>query len=289
MGSTSNGGKPRMTRLQEIKKHAVRAILPKWDHVSEVYFATIASFPMSYSMGRTILEFCNEVGLTPADSRVLIVGAYGGRDYNWLKGFGYAVDILDLGHHPWGATDYIGDACSADTWSQIPVKYDLVIMCDVLEHLPEDYRALVYARSVLKERGHVFLSVPYAHDIEPTHVRAYTHATLIRLLTLAGYQTVWHRERPGGLESTPFTTIVNYAFAFLMPSPELGGRVLHSLLRIEFAINEHTRRWYARLGRSPQKGITLAARATVDPARDYVSMNRDTFISPEDQEGGSKA
>jgi hypothetical protein len=156
-------------------------------------------------------------------------------------------------------------------------------MCDVLEHLPEDYAALVHARGALKEGGHVFLSVPYAHDIEPTHVRAYTHTTLTRLLTVAGYETVWYRERPGTLESTPLTTVVNYALAFMMPSPELGGRVLHSLLRMEFAINEHTRRWYSLMGRSPQKGITLAARAVAGPGRDYVSMNRGTFIAERDR------
>jgi SAM-dependent methyltransferase len=272
----TNGGK---RRLQEIKKHAVRAILPKWEHVAEPYWPTIAAFTMSYSMGRTILDFCREYGLAPAASRILIVGAYGGRDYHWLTGFGYEVDVLDLGHHPWGDSEYVGDACRDETWKRIEVKYDLIIMCDVLEHLPEDYAALVHAKSALKDGGHVLLSVPYAHDLEPTHVRSYTHVTLTRLLSVAGYEVVWHRARPGGLESTPLTTIFNYAVAFMMPSTELGGRVLHSLLRMEFAINEHTRRWYAIMGRSPQKGITLAARAVGKEGQDYVSMNRDAFIA----------
>jgi hypothetical protein len=158
------------------------------------------------------------------------------------------------------------------------VKYDLIIMCDILEHLPHDFSALEHARTVLAANGHIFLSIPYAHDLERTHVRAYSYVTLSRLLALAGYEIVWKRERPGALESTPLTTLTNYALASLMPSVDLGARALHFLLRAEFAVNERTRGLYARLGRSPQRGIILAARAAPVPAKDHVLMNREDFI-----------
>ena len=90
-----------MKKLQEIKKLTVRAVLPKWDHVTEKYYATISAFPMSYSVGRSIINFCRQAKINPDGSRILIVGAHGGRDFNWLTGFGYKVDILDLGHHDW--------------------------------------------------------------------------------------------------------------------------------------------------------------------------------------------
>src|SRR2546425_5288773 len=133
-----------MNRLQEVKKHAVRGILPRWDQVSSSYWGVICAFPFSYSVGRTIICFCQSSNIEPEDSRILIVGATGGRDYHWLTGFGYIVDVLDLGHQSWANHTYVGDACQLETWSQIPEKYDLIVMCDVLEHLPEDFAALRY-------------------------------------------------------------------------------------------------------------------------------------------------
>jgi SAM-dependent methyltransferase len=268
-------------RLEEVKRHAVRSILPSWHHVTAPYLSEITGFG-AYSVGRTIMRFCTSIGLTPAHSRVLIVGAKGGRDYHWFKGFGHSVDTLDLGDHPWGRTDYVGDACRAETWDRIPVKYDLVIMCEVLEHLPEDFAALVHARTVLKNDGHLFLSVPYAHDQEPTHVRAYTPTTLTRLLKLAGFETVCQVARPGLLESTVLTPMANSAIALLAISPELGGKVLCRLLEFEYALNERTRGLYARFGRSPVKGVMVGARLQGAPTQNYVAMNYETFIARTD-------
>ena len=145
-----------MKRLQRMKQYVVRKALPKSDHVPEQYWSAVSAFPMSYSVGRSIIDFCNEVGIRPGESRVLIVGAHGGRDYYWLSGFGHKVDVLDLGDHNWGKTKYVGDACRAETWEQIDEKYDLIVMHDVLEHLPEDFAALRYSRNVLKDAGFLF-------------------------------------------------------------------------------------------------------------------------------------
>lgn len=268
-----------MRRLQKIKQRTVRTILPHWEHVSEKYYPTVSAFPMSYSVGRSIIEFCEEMRINPEESQVLIVGAHGGRDYHWLTGFGYRVDILDLGDHEWGETRYVGDACRAETWNQIDRTYDLIVMHDVLEHLPEDFAALRHARKVLKDTGFLFISVPYRHDPEITHVRSYSEVTLTRLLNVAGYNAVWKRDRPGMLEAFPrVVNGVNYAIAVLMVSPDLGAAVLKKLLGIEYAVNNKTRRIYRVLGRSPQKGVTVAAKPTKDKAiRNYVAVNKDMF------------
>jgi SAM-dependent methyltransferase len=270
-----------MRRLQEIKKHAVRSILPRWEHVGEAYYATVSAFPMSYSVGRSIVEFCEEMKLRPDESRILIVGAHGGRDFNWLTGFRYQVDVLDLGHHDWGKSKYVGDACRAETWQQVDDKYDLIIMHDVLEHLPEDYAALCHARTVLKSDGFLFLSVPYSHDPEITHVRSYSEVTLNRLLGLAGYNSFWKRDRPGLLEAFPrLMNFLNYGLAVLMPSPRRGGLFLRSLLRTEYSINDKTRRLYRMFGRSLQKGVTLAATPSADESlRSHVDLNKEMFIA----------
>jgi hypothetical protein len=153
-------------------------------------------------------------------------------------------------------------------------------MHDVLEHLPEDFAALRHARTVLKDTGFLFLSVPYRHDPEVTHVRSYSEATLDRLLGLAGYDSVWKRHRPGLLEAFPRTiNCLNYGLAWLLPSPRLGGRFLRRLLGIEYSINNRTRRFYRLLGRSPQKGVTLAARPINRQLRSHEEMNREMFIA----------
>lgn len=270
-----------MNRLQRIKELAVRAILPRSDHVQASYYATVCAFPFSYSVGRTIVNFCQRSGIMPEYSRVLIVGAAGGRDFNWLTGFGYAVDLLDLGDHSWCQSTYIGDVCRPETWTQINTKYDVIVMCDILEHLPEDFAALKYARTVLKDEGYLFLSVPYRHDPEPTHVRSYSEATIKRLLAYAGYDAVWKRDRPGLLEAYPvLMNPFNYGLALLMPTAEVGGKLLHLLLRAEYVVNEKTRGLYRLFGRSPQKGVNLAARPVMpSSSQDYVRINREIFLS----------
>lgn len=270
-----------MKKLQEVKKYAVRAILPKWEHVGETYYATVSAFPMSYSVGRSIVDFCEEMMMNPSNSRILIVGAHGGRDFNWLTGFQYQVDVLDLGDHEWGKSKYVGDACRAETWEKINKAYDLIVMHDVLEHLPEDYAALCHARTVLKSDGFLFLSVPYRHDPEITHVRSYSEVTLNRLLRLAGYDSIWKRDRPGLLEAFPtLVNALNYGLALLMPSPELGGRFLSRLLGVEYSINNKTRKVYRMFGRSPQKGVTLAATPTsAKSLRSHVDINKEMFVA----------
>lgn len=270
-----------MRRLQQIKAHTVRAILPHWEGVLENYYPTISAFPMSYSVGRSIIEFCAEMNIRPQQSCILIVGAHGGRDYHWLTGFGYEVDVLDLGDHEWGKSKYIGDACREETWQQIDRNYDLIIMHDVLEHLPEDFAALRYARTVLKPAGFLFLSVPYKHDPEITHVRSYSEVTLTRLLNLAGYDSFWKRDRPGLLEAFPrLVNAFNYGLAALIPSPSVAGRFLKSLMGLEYSINNRTRRLYRLFGRSPQKGVTVAARPVSNESiKNYAEINKNMFIS----------
>jgi len=263
-------------RLSALKAAAARAILPRADHVAGAQVPTVSAFGGSYSVGRMVVEVASEVGPAPSHLRVLIVGAWGGRDWHWLTGFGYRPDTLDIVNHPWAATTYLGDACEAGTWETVPSGYDLIVVCDVLEHLPRDYEALTHIRGALGPAGRLLLSVPFRLDAEPTHVRAYSDATLRRLLALAGFEVAWAKPRPGLLEAFPsLPYAVNLALGLACLSPARGGRLVARLLAAEYAMNDWTRRAYALFGRSPQRGMIYCC-TTVEPG-DYIGLQEGTF------------
>ena len=258
-------------RLQNLKRATCSLILPTLDGVSSDHLAVICAFSFSYSIGRTVIDVCKELELTE-ESRILIVGASGGRDYHWLRGHHFRPDVMDLGTYDWCRTTYVGDACRPETWERLTHKYDLIVMCDVLEHLPEDYSALKFARNALAPTGALFLSVPFRHDLTETHVRSYTWTTLQRLLKLAGFSVEWSRQRPGILEAYPRTlTAMNYGIGLL-----LGSRVLRRLLEVEYRINDRSRAIYNFYGRSPEKGALLLCRPAI--AADYVAENAEAFF-----------
>ncbi len=72
--------------------------------------------------------------------------------------------------------------------------YDLVVLLDVLEHIPDDAGALGALRPTLAPGGRMLLTVPAmpwlwsAHDAAHHHRRRYTAATLRRVLEGSGYR-----------------------------------------------------------------------------------------------------
>lgn len=76
--------------------------------------------------------------------------------------------------------------------------YDLIVLLDVLEHIPGDREALTALAPKLKPSGKLVLTVPAApwmwsaHDVAHHHQRRYTAATLTRVLAKGGFRPV-HR------------------------------------------------------------------------------------------------
>ncbi len=72
--------------------------------------------------------------------------------------------------------------------------FDLVTFLDVIEHLDDDVGALVAAKSMLRERGLVLITVPAfqflwsAHDEVHHHRRRYTRDSLEQAVRAAGYR-----------------------------------------------------------------------------------------------------
>ncbi len=70
--------------------------------------------------------------------------------------------------------------------------YDLIVLLDVLEHIPEDVPALAALRTKLAPGGRILVTVPAmpwlwsAHDVAHHHQRRYTKATLTQTFRDAG-------------------------------------------------------------------------------------------------------
>lgn len=72
--------------------------------------------------------------------------------------------------------------------------YDLIVLLDVLEHIPDDQGTLQALRSKLAAGGRLIVTVPAApwmwsaHDLAHHHQRRYTAKTLTRAFQAAGFQ-----------------------------------------------------------------------------------------------------
>lgn len=75
-------------------------------------------------------------------------------------------------------------------------EFDLALALDVVEHVPDDLRALEELRRVLRPGGSLLVTVPAlrmlwsAHDVANGHYRRYTLGELRRRLEAAGFEVV---------------------------------------------------------------------------------------------------
>ncbi len=262
-------------RLNAIREEALRLLVPQPDKVPEPYWPVITAFASSFSIGRSLLDTVAALRLSPTSARILIIGPWGGRDYFWLLGHGYNAETLDIVRHPWGEPTYLGDVADAGTWEKARGPYDLIIMRDVLEHLENDFRALGHIATALSDTGQLWLSVPYRHEDEPTHLRAYSPITIRRLLSSAGFAVVKSHPRPGCLEAFPrAVNWLNYALALCMPSVRLGGKCMAGTLQTEHRLNQHLG-WLGWILGGNQRGLTCLCVRT--QGMDALDANRLRF------------
>lgn len=66
---------------------------------------------------------------------------------------------------------------------EIGRQFDIVTMCEILEHLEEPERVVADAMRLLKTGGRFILTCPHDNDIpDPEHVRIWSHDDLFHLL-----------------------------------------------------------------------------------------------------------
>jgi SAM-dependent methyltransferase len=249
--------------------------------IPESLLGVVTAYAFAYQAGRTISEqLANLFGGTLIRRKILILGAFGGRDWVWLREAGADVDIFDLGHHDFARSAFVGDANDAAAWAQVTdASYDAIVACDVLEHLQNDAVALVEIKKKLNSAGKLVVSVPYNHSVESTHLRSYGEETLVRLLSACGFQVSWRQHRPRMLATSPhFINVFNYGCAVILDLVGFGAQALHFLLKIEYAI-DHFHELPARFfGRGMQAGVLAIAVPCTSSNIGAVAANRAAFL-----------
>jgi SAM-dependent methyltransferase len=122
-----------------------------------------------------------------APARVLDAGAGDGRYGRWFGHVTYeSADFCRL-DKPYGHLTYICDL------AHVPAedgRFDLVLLTQVLEHLPDPLGVLRELRRLLKRGGRLWLTCPlyYPEHEQPFDYYRYTQFGLRHLLTEAGFQ-----------------------------------------------------------------------------------------------------
>ena len=133
--------------------------------------------------------------------RMLEVGCGTGSNIAMLQQFG-TVDAIEPDDHARAfAANRTGIAIMGGYLPDVPLEdghYDLIVLLDVLEHIPDDEGALRALNTKLAPGGRLMLTVPAmpslwsGHDVAHHHQRRYTAATLEAVVRAAGFRPV-HR------------------------------------------------------------------------------------------------
>lgn len=153
---------------------------------------------------------------------ILEVGCGTGSNIAMLQRFG-TVDAIEPDAHARAfAARRTGLPIKSGYLPDVPLddgRYDLIVLLDVLEHIPDDIGALTALRPKLAPGGRLLLAVPAmpslwsGHDLAHHHQRRYTARTLENVVRAAGFRRL-HRA----------------AFNSLLLPAIIGVRLLNRLL-----------------------------------------------------------
>jgi SAM-dependent methyltransferase len=132
---------------------------------------------------------------------LLEVGAGTGSNIALLQRFGTVEAIEPDDHARAFAEARTGLTLKGGYLPNVPLedgRYDLIVLLDVLEHIPDDLGALEALKPKLAPGGRLFLTVPAmpslwsGHDVAHHHQRRYTPATLEAVVRKGGFRPL-HR------------------------------------------------------------------------------------------------
>ena len=156
--------------------------------------------------------------------RILEVGCGTGSNIAMLQAFG-TVDAIEPDDHARAFSETrTGLSIMGGYLPNVPLedgRYDLIVLLDVLEHIPDDLGALEALRTKLAPGGRLVLAVPAipalwsAHDVAHHHQRRYTARSLAAVVQRAGYRPI-HR--------TAFNSLMLPAIVAVRMLNKLRGR-----------------------------------------------------------------
>ena len=88
-------------------------------------------------------------------------------------------------------------------------KFDVVILFEVIEHLPDDFKVIIKAKELLKKNGLIFIStrainapltkigLTKKHDARVGHLRRYTLDGLAKIISNAGFKSMYKLKSDG--------------------------------------------------------------------------------------------
>lgn len=173
------------------------------------------------------------VRLVGTDRDVLELGCATGHMSRVLRDRGCRVVGVEIDQHaatlaaPFCERVIVGDLDRLDLGGELGDKrFDVLVAADVLEHLKNPTRILASLREHLQPDGYVVASIPnVAHGsvrlallggsfpyaerglLDRTHLRFYTHDTMVQLFEDAGYTIGWieRQEKPFELSEVPYS------------------------------------------------------------------------------------
>jgi SAM-dependent methyltransferase len=131
--------------------------------------------------------------------KALDIGAAGGGNTRVLREFGWSAIALEYGATGAAVCKERGLCTVRADATRLPfgdATLDLITAFDIIEHIPDDGRAVREMRRTLRLGGDLLIAVPTdpklwsAHDVAVDHVRRYTSESLRDIVTSNGFQIV---------------------------------------------------------------------------------------------------
>lgn len=186
----------------------------------------------------------------PQNARILEVGCGTGSNLGMLQRFGRVDAIEPDGPARTLASNRSGIAVQGGTVpgdAVVPEEtYDLIVLLDVLEHIPDDRGTLTELRSKLAPGGRLLVTVPAmpwlwsAHDAVHHHKRRYTAAGLEGVFRSAGFRVKYRSH---------FNTLLFPLIVAARLAGKLSGRdggddaippaAINRLLKATFGLERH--------------------------------------------------
>jgi len=173
---------------------------------------------------------------TKKGSKVLDVGAGEGNWREFFKHCEYLTQDKGIGELLW---DYskIDYKCDITKISCKDENFDVILLTEVLEHLPEPYLALKELNRILKKKGKLYLTAPQGweeHETPHDYYR-YTHYGLKYLLKKSGFKIIKIEKRGGYFKYLAFR-MWHIIFMPFLNRKNLFEKILGWLVKIPLMI-----------------------------------------------------